>query len=88
MFVFVPIVMLHPLKFNSEFSPEKWWLEDKPFLLGKVTFSGENSLLNFRNYGFRGCIKKTSACLGGSWSNATQYIPPVNGWGEMDHLEQ
>ena len=21
-----------PLKFNSEFTPEKWWLEDDPFL--------------------------------------------------------
>ena len=22
-------------KFNSEFTPEKWWLEDDPFLLGR-----------------------------------------------------
>ena len=27
-------------KFNSEFTPEKRWLEDKPFLLGPGTFSG------------------------------------------------
>ena len=28
-----------------QISPEKWWLEDDPFLLG--TISGENELLNF-----------------------------------------
>ncbi len=27
-------------KFNSEFTPEKWWLEDDPFLLGLGNFSG------------------------------------------------
>ena len=32
-------------KFNI--APEKWWLEDDPFLLGPGNFSGENSLLNF-----------------------------------------
>ena len=35
-----------PPKFNSEFSPEKWWLEDKNVLLGRELFRGE--LLNFR----------------------------------------
>ena len=34
-----------PLKFNI--APEKWWLEDDPFLWGPGTFSGETSLLNF-----------------------------------------
>ena len=34
-----------PLKFNSSFTPEKWWLEDDPFLLGRSLFRGE--LLNF-----------------------------------------
>ena len=34
-----------PPKFNI--APEKWWLEDDPFLLGFGNFSGENSLLNF-----------------------------------------
>ena len=28
-----------PPKFNSEFTPEKWWLEDDPFLLGFGNFS-------------------------------------------------
>ena len=37
--------MLHPLKFNSKFSPEKWCLEDKPFLLGKVTFQGKTGCI-------------------------------------------
>ena len=32
--------MLQPLKFNSEFTPEKWWLEDDPFLLGFGHFLG------------------------------------------------
>ena len=36
-----------PPKSNSEFTPEKWWLEDDPFLLGFCNFSGVNSLLNF-----------------------------------------
>ena len=31
-----------PPKFNSEFTPEKWWLEDDPFLLGFGNFSGAN----------------------------------------------
>ena len=39
-----------PQKFNSEFTPEKWWLEleDDPFLLGETgtNFRGLN-LLNF-----------------------------------------
>ena len=30
----------NPPKFNSEFSPEKWRLEDDPFLLGFGNFSG------------------------------------------------
>ena len=35
-----------PQKFNSEFTPEKWWLEDDPpFLLGSGNFSG--AMLNF-----------------------------------------
>ena len=34
-----------PPKFNI--APEKWWLEDDPFLLGFGNFSGANSLLNF-----------------------------------------
>ena len=29
---------IHPPKFNSEFIPEKWWLEDDPFLLGPSNF--------------------------------------------------
>ena len=29
-----------PPKFNSEFAPEKRWLEDDPFLLGPGNFSG------------------------------------------------
>ena len=29
-----------PWKFNSEFTPEKWWLEDDPFLLEWSIFSG------------------------------------------------
>ena len=29
-----------PPKFNSEFTTEKWWLEDHPFLLGQCIFSG------------------------------------------------
>ena len=29
-----------PPKFNSEFTPEKCWLEDDPFLLGPGNFSG------------------------------------------------
>ena len=29
-------------KLNSEFTPEKWWLEDDPFLLGFGNFSGAN----------------------------------------------
>jgi len=29
-------------KLNSEFTPEKWWLEDHPFLLGFDNFSGAN----------------------------------------------
>ena len=32
-------------KFNI--APEKWWLEDDPFLLGPGNCSGVNSLLNF-----------------------------------------
>ena len=35
-----------PGKFNSEFTPQKWWLEDDPFLLGFGNFSGD--MLNFR----------------------------------------
>ena len=35
----------HPGKFNSKFSPEKWWLEDF-FPIGKVTFL-RGELLNF-----------------------------------------
>ena len=40
-------LFLHPPKFNSEFTPEKWWLvgrrDDPPFLLGEtVTFQGRN----------------------------------------------
>ena len=32
-----------PLKFNSEFTPEKrWLLEDDPFVLGFGNFSGAN----------------------------------------------
>ena len=31
----------------KQFAPEKWWLEDNPFLLGLGNFSGVNSLLNF-----------------------------------------
>lgn len=31
----------HP-KFNNEFAPEKWWLNNEPFLLGRVTFQGPN----------------------------------------------
>ena len=34
-----------PPKFNSEFTPEKWWLEDDPFLLGFGNFS--RAMLNF-----------------------------------------
>ena len=34
-----------PPMFNSEFTPEKWWLEDDPFLLGPGNFSG--AMLNF-----------------------------------------
>ena len=34
-----------PPKFNSEFTPERWWLEDDPFLLGFGNFSGV--MLNF-----------------------------------------
>ena len=34
------------LKFNSDFTPENGWLEDKPFLLGLCNFSG--AMLNFR----------------------------------------
>ena len=33
---------LHPRKFNSEFAPEKWWLEDYPFLLGWSFFRGNS----------------------------------------------
>ena len=33
-----------PPKFNSEFTPEKWWLKDDPFLLGPGNFSGAISL--------------------------------------------
>ena len=29
-------------KFNSEFAPEKWWLEDDPFLLALGLFSAAN----------------------------------------------
>ena len=39
-----------PTKFTApkfNIGPEKWWLEDDPFLLGFGNFSGENSLLNF-----------------------------------------
>ena len=49
-----------PLKFNSEFTPEKWWLEDDPpFLLGFGNFSG--AMLNF---GRVFCVRRTSnRCL-------------------------
>ena len=39
-------VSLTPGKFNI--APEKWWLEDDPFLSEPGNFSGANSLLNFR----------------------------------------
>ena len=39
-------IAITPPRFNSEFAPEKWWLEDKPFLLGFGNFLGANSLLN------------------------------------------
>ena len=29
-----------PPKFNSEFTSEKWWLEDDPYLLGRELFRG------------------------------------------------
>ena len=32
-----------PLKFNSEFTPEKRWLRLRSSPFGKITFSGENS---------------------------------------------
>jgi len=36
-----------PPKFNSQFTPEKWWLEDDLFLLGiRKLFRG--GLLKFR----------------------------------------
>ena len=30
-----------PPKFNSEFTSEKWWLEDDPYLLGRELFRGD-----------------------------------------------
>ena len=38
-FVFLSRPVTHP-KFNNEFAPEKWWLDDEPFQLGRVTFQG------------------------------------------------
>ena len=40
-------------------APEKRWLEDDPFLLGRYLFRGE--LLNFRSVSY--------TCGQGSWSN-------------------
>ena len=37
--------ILPPPKFNI--APEKWCLEDKPFLLGPGNFSGSMSMWNF-----------------------------------------
>ena len=39
-----------PLKFNSELTPEKRWLEDDPFLLGFGNFSV--AMLNFGGVDF------------------------------------
>ena len=47
MLVYQRVFLGTPPKFNSEFTPEKRWLEDDPFLLGFGNFSGVNSLLNF-----------------------------------------
>ena len=44
--------------FPSEFTPEKWWLEDDAFLLGFDNFSGENSLLNFGRLNVFNCVVK------------------------------
>ena len=51
---------LHPPKFNREFTPEKWWLEDDPFLLGEGNFSG-GELLNF------GRVVRTCQCAPPNW---------------------
>ena len=34
------VQICRPPKFNSEFAPEKWWLEDDPFLLGRPILRG------------------------------------------------
>ena len=40
-----------PPKFHSEFTPENWWLEADPFLLGPGSFSGANPLKTFPDSG-------------------------------------
>ncbi len=55
-----------PPKFNI--APEKWWLEDDPFLLGWLIFRGE--LLNFQ--GVCLCSSYVFSCIFASWGNILQ----------------
>ena len=35
-----------PLRVNSKFAPENWWLEDKPFLFGMAYFQAQSVYAN------------------------------------------
>ena len=58
-----------PPKFNI--TPEKWWLEDDPFLLGFGNFFGENELLNFGRVDHSSWQKRGTP---GIWSNCPDHF--------------